>query len=278
MITDNQTNFLYLADTLPKMYPEFFKRFEKLLTECKIKFALLPNTNDVWAVDYMPIQLEMNKFAQFKYPPYISEVKKYQHTMSDVDAICKEIGIKATKYDIKLDGGNIVHAKTKVIMTERVFKDNKNIERNALITKLHEALQVEDLFFIPPLPFDFTGHADGMVRFLDDNRILINDFSGESSSFQKTLESAIKKTGLDCITIPYNISGNKTNEQVNGAYINYLQLGSIVFVPTFGIKEDDMALKLFERQFAGQKVVSIECNEIANDGGILNCISWNIKK
>ncbi len=51
MITDNQTNFLYLADTLPKKYFDFYKRFEKVLAHCNIKFALLPNTKYVWAVD-----------------------------------------------------------------------------------------------------------------------------------------------------------------------------------------------------------------------------------
>ena len=60
MITDSQTNLLYLADTLPKNYPIFYERFEKLLIENKINFKLLPNTKDVWAVDYMPIQIELN--------------------------------------------------------------------------------------------------------------------------------------------------------------------------------------------------------------------------
>jgi len=47
MITDSQTNFLYLADTLPKNYPDFYNRFEKVLTDCNINFALLPKTKDV---------------------------------------------------------------------------------------------------------------------------------------------------------------------------------------------------------------------------------------
>lgn len=76
MITDKQTNFLYLADTLPKKYSNFYLRFEKVLTDCKIEFALLPKTKDVWAVDYMPIQTELKKFVRFIYNPSYLQTKK----------------------------------------------------------------------------------------------------------------------------------------------------------------------------------------------------------
>lgn len=50
-----------------------------------------------------------------------------------------------------------------------------------------------------------------------------------------------------------------------------------VIVPTFGIKEDSLAVRQLERIFAGQSIKTIDSNEIAYDGGILNCITWNIK-
>ncbi len=76
MITDSQTNFLYLADTLPKNYHSFFQQFEKALNDCSIKFELLPQTKDVWAVDYMPIQIDINKFVRFVYNPSYLQSKK----------------------------------------------------------------------------------------------------------------------------------------------------------------------------------------------------------
>ena len=50
-----------------------------------------------------------------------------------------------------------------------------------------------------------------------------------------------------------------------------------VIIPTFGIKEDDLAVRQLETIFAGQNIKTIESNEIAYDGGILNCITWNIR-
>lgn len=71
---------------------------------------------------------------------------------------------------------------------------------------------------------------------------------------------------------------NANNDQANGDYINYLQMENTVIVPTFDIKEDDEVVKQFEHLFTGQTIATIDANDIANDGGNLNCISWNILK
>jgi agmatine deiminase len=51
-----------------------------------------------------------------------------------------------------------------------------------------------------------------------------------------------------------------------------------VIVPTFGMKEDEEVVKQIEEIFKGQRISTIDSNEIADEGGILNCITWNILK
>jgi len=75
--TDSQTNFLFLAAILPKNYPDFYNRFEKVLRDCNIKFAFLPKSKDVWAAAHMPIQIELNKFIRFVYNSSYQKTKKY---------------------------------------------------------------------------------------------------------------------------------------------------------------------------------------------------------
>jgi agmatine deiminase len=277
MITDSQTNFLYLADTLPTKYPEFYKRFEVVLKDYNIPFDFLPQTKDVWAVDYMPIQMELNKFVQFVYKPSYLKSEEELKTISDVDEICKTMGIETIKTDIVLDGGTAIHWKNKAIITERVFKDNPRYERKQLIKELHEVLQVDNIYFIPEQPEDFTGHADGMLRFVDEHTVVINDYTREEEYFQRALNNAIKKAGLDFFTIPYNVYQNNHYDHANGCYINYLQMENTIIVPTFGFKGDEEAVRQLETIFAGQNIQTIESNEIAYEGGILNCITWNIK-
>jgi len=277
MIPDNKTNFLYLADTLPKNYSNFYYRFEKVLKDCNISFDILPQTKDVWAVDYMPIQIEQNKFVRFVYNPFYLQSKKYLKTISEVDKICEEIGIETIKSNIVLDGGNVTRTSDKVIMTDRIFKDNSNIEHKQLIKQLKELFQVDILFLVPEQPEDFTGHSDGMVRFINEQIVIINDYKGEKEEFSRAFEIAIHNTGLDYIKIPYNPYAYRS-DQANGDYINYLQMENTVIIPTFGITEDDEIVKQFEQIFAGNKICTIESNEIAKNGGVLNCITWNILK
>lgn len=278
MIPDSKTNFLFLADTLSKFYPKFFVQFEAVLNQKKISFELLTNTNDVWAVDYMPIQVDEDKFIQFIYNPSYLQTKIFINTISDVDTICESIGIKTEKSKILIDGGNVVKSTNSVILTERIYKENPTIEHKKLLKELQEQLLVDRLVIIPEQPYDFTGHSDGMVRFLDDNTVLINDYKNESKRFVVNFEDTLKQSGLNIIRIPYNPYDNSKNMHAMGIYINYLQMDRTLVIPIFNQKEDDFAVKQFEQLFLGYDITTVVATDIAKQGGLLNCISWNIYK
>lgn len=279
MITDKQTNHLYLADTLPSKATDFYGRFEKLLQSLNIGFDILPNTKDVWAVDYMPIQTDIDRFVRFLYAPnYLLEYQNWSKTISDTDAICKQIGIETIKTNIKLDGGNISRTTDKVIISDIIFSENPTYERKQLLKEIKDLLQVDKIYLIPQEPGDFTGHSDGMARFIDENTLIINDYSKAKEPFRRAFDIAIHNTGLDYIKIPYTARENKKSTHANGLYINYLQMENTVIVPIFDKKEDEQAVKILESTFAGQRINTINGNQIAEHGGILNCITWNIKK
>jgi agmatine deiminase len=276
MVSDGQTNTLYLADCLPKKHPKFFADFEAVLKECGITFQLLPDTKDIWAVDYMPIQASLDKFVQFVYNPDYLQSQKWIKTISDVESICNSIKLDRIKSDIVLDGGNVTKTTDKVIMCDKIFIENPHYSRQQLSDKLRELFEVDKLYFVPQQPKDFTGHADGMVRFLDNDTVIINNHSKEKPEFQRAFKIALDNAGLDYIEIPYNPYGNKTYGQANGDYINFLQMQNNVIIPTFGITEDDIAVRQFEQLFKGQQITTVDSNEVADNGGILNCITWNI--
>lgn len=280
MITDSQTNVLYLADTLPLKYPLFYSRLQSTLETCGIPHELLPGTKDVWAVDYMPVQVTPGKFVQFVYnPDYLQndETFYWQETITDASAVCGEINIRFEKSNINLDGGNVVRYGNKVIMTEKVFWENPHYSKKRLIQILEQLFETDRLVFIPEDPSDYTGHADGMVRFVDEDTVLVNRYTGrDSNRFMHQLQQALKDAGLACIEMPYNPYCNQSGDEANGIYINYLQMSQAVVLPVFGMKEDKDALRVVEKVFSGQKIVTINSNDIARDGGVLNCISWNI--
>jgi agmatine deiminase len=277
MIIDAKTNYLYLADSLPKKYPEFYSRFQIILSELAIGRSLLPNTKDVWAVDYMPIQIAENKFVQFDYDPDYLQGKTLQKTISNVDEICKIIGIETEKSNIKIDGGNVIRNSNKVIMCDKILNENKHLKKELLVEELTNLFQIEVLIFIPTDPLDEIGHADGMVRFINDKTVLINGYAKEDFVLEQSVKSSINNAGLDWVEIPYNPYNNKKNFHANGIYMNFLQMENVLVIPTFNIKEDEIAVRFFEDNFIDYTIKTLESNEIAYNGGVLNCITWNIK-
>lgn len=279
MITDQDTDFVYLSDLLPGRHPVFFKELERIFKRRGIRYGLLPCTRDIWCRDYMPIQIDKDNFVQFKYEPsYLFDSKKHRDTITNTTKVCQAIGIKPLLSDIRLDGGNLIKSKTKVVLTSRVFSENPEYSKRALLAEIKRFLKVEKVIVVPVCPGDPFGHADGMIRYLgDDNnneRWLVNDFTGESASFRLSFNQAVVKEQLKTQVIPYN-PFNNSGDDAKGLYINYLQVGQWVIYPLFGLKEDKLAHECFTSLF-GSDAVGIRANEIAQEGGVLNCLSWTI--
>lgn len=276
MITDSETNFLYFSKELESRY-NFFKSFSSLLDKHSIKYHILDETKDIWAVDYMPIQSEIDRFIQFKYEPDYLQDDDYILTQTDPIAVCNSIGLQVIESNIKIDGGNVIKGKNWVILTDKIFKENSSINKNQLLSELEKLFGVE-IIIIPQEPFDFTGHADGIVRNYTNDTVLVNHYKpNDNVEFQKRLKVALKKYGLKTIDIPYNPYQNSSVDSADGLYINYLQMENFILLPTFNKRDDEVAFRQFEQLFPGQTIETIDSRQISKDGGVLNCITWNTK-
>ena len=65
---------------------------------------------------------------------------------------------------------------------------------------------------------------------------------------------------------------------LNWAYINFLQVGNKIIMPIFNIKEDAIAWQYIHEAFPNCEIYQIEMAEVAEEGGALHCISWNIRR
>ncbi len=276
MIADSQTNFVYLADTLQEKFPNFYIELEKLLKEKGNEPKLLPNTNDIWARDYMPIQINDSKYIEYRYDPdYLqSKYKGYRNLKTYPDMVCDKLKLKTVKSDIIMDGGNFVKSSDCVIMTDKVVKENffryKKID---LLKKLCETFEVEKIVLIPWDKLDDYGHSDGMVRFIDNSTVLINYLYKDD----KTLINRIKQAGLKTEFIDFKV---KKKDKRNWAYLNFLQTKDLILLPKLGIEEDAQAYEQIESFYPDYKgkIAQIDMAEIIKLGGALNCITWTTKE
>lgn len=163
-----------------------------------------------------------------------------------------------------------------VIIRDKVFSENQLMSSSQLTDELSGLLNANQIIFIPWDKNDFTGHADGMVRFVDDDNVIINEPTSENPEIEKRLRSILKDESLNIIEIPYSPAEDPNYLSAKGLHLNYLQMKQAILAPVFNQASDDKAIRLLESVFVGHNIVAIDCNEISAEGGVLNCISWNI--
>jgi agmatine deiminase len=275
MIIDACTNLLYLSALLEQRQ-DFFRCLKTLLDKRKIRYNLLPCTKDIWAVDYMPIQVNENKFIQFVYQPDYLQNAKFSKTQTDTTEVCEAIGLVTQKSDIKLDGGNVIKGNSWVILTDKVFKENRIHSKTYILENLERLFDAR-IIIIPQQSYDFTGHADGIVRYYDDQTVLVNAEDATNGNFLRRLKKTLRREGLASIEIPFNTSFNSDYDMADGMYINFLQMTDFILLPTFNLEDDEVAYTQFCELYPQSVVETIDSRGISIDGGILNCISWNVK-
>nr|WP_262896446.1 agmatine deiminase family protein [Adhaeribacter terrigena] len=242
---------------------------------------MLEGTKDIWCRDFMPLQVAMNEFIQFRYTPDYCDDSAWEHTVTKPVDLKLDPRFRIQNSDLILDGGNVVRYNGKVILTDKVLKDNPGFSKSDMIELLKELLRAEEIFIIPQQPYDMTGHADGMVRFLNDRTMLVSDYQNESISWKKKYAAALNNTKLNVIDFPTVVLDEKNeygDYTARGCYINFAQVGNTILLPFFDLPEDQLALKELVKLYPNQKIIHVESNEIAQDGGVLNCITWNIKR
>jgi agmatine/peptidylarginine deiminase len=284
MITDKETNLVYFSSLISTKdeYRNFWKKLEPILIENNIDYKLLENTRDIWCRDYMPIQISENKFIEYKYDPDYLQAKKYRHLKTYTDIICEQINLQTSKTDLIIDGGNVIKSNNCVILTEKVIIENKPIyKQEETIEKIKKLFEVEKVIIIPWDNDEFYGHADGMIRFLDNKTVLLNWYIElEDCEYKQKLLNILQENGISWKFL--NINAKDENKDYNWAYINFLQTNEVILLPIFGIMEDKQAFEEFKQIFPDydkkEKIIQIDCSEIVKNQGALNCITWNIKK
>ena len=114
-----------------------------------------------------------------------------------------------------------------------------------------------------------TGHADGMVRFIDENTA-VGNASRSLYGLEAHIKAAMRNHGIEVYDFPYFDS--KGGSAI-GCYLNFLETESAIFLPVFGVDTDKEAVDTAQHIF-NKTIVPVNINEIAEDGGVLNCISW----
>jgi len=264
----SQVKTVYFSEHLRQDYRTIFNCLKATLNRYSYEVKTLKQTKDIWIRDFMPILFD-NKAIQYKYmPDYLIEDEANHRYLTNPNLPIKEIGLKTDKLELILDGGNVVKCNDTVIMTDKVFTENISLTAEDFKKKFP---QIKKLIVIPRDPHDeeVYGHADGMVRFISENHLLIN--SQYPVEFKDKLHKHLNGLGFTCTELEVN----KDTTQAWG-YINFLHLNGLIIQPSIDKVNDIYVKEQLEALYPNTKVELCDAKALTKKGGVFNCVSWEL--
>lgn len=287
---DELTNIVYFAEYLKSRYPLVFQSSKVALESNGIEVRTITDTKNIWCRDYMPVQVG-DHFVKFGYKT--AEYDDYPQ-LQVADSCWSGLTFPFISSPIILDGGNCQRFEDKTIVTEIVFKHNPDIPKKELINQLEKLFESE-IVIIPAEPGDDLGHADGILKFIDEKRVFVNDYSvmkqPQYDKYQDKLMKALNEHEISQELFPYAYHlCPPTDEKAFrvrypeaddynpgfGYYINFLLMKGIILFPIMNISEDSKVLEKLKLFYPDFSIMPIDCQDLSMEGGLINCVSWNI--
>jgi len=229
----------------------------------------------------MPLQVGAN-FVKFVYK-YQEIIDKYPQL--EVPEKCWQIHPNIVRSEIVLDGGNCVRHGDKAIITDIIFRHNKDFKKKDLLANL-ESLLESQVIIVPHEPYDPLSHADGIAKWIDDKTVFVEDF--DDKRYLDRLLTALGKHNLEVVLFPlaYDQAPKMSAREFRklypegdtwncgyGYYINYLQTKGLILCPQFGIEEDRKVIAMLKKYFPDNFVEGIECTGLSMEGGLIHCVT-----
>lgn len=254
------------ADTMPIVQ-------EVIPTE----YAIASYIPDIWIRDFAPIVTPKGLF-KFRYLPDYLPQKHARDIDRCIKGFYRQLELPTQNLPLIFDGGNFVfNGKDKAVITERVLSDNSEYKIEDIFVIFTEVLGVDAIAIIPEEEGDVTGHADGMVKWLDENKLAISRY--DDTSFTDSIVSEIENAfdSVEIVEMPFEPTGKTYQDfaDATGIYVNALTTPNAIYIPVYDVEADREAIAIFENH-CDREIIPIYMGEVALLGGSLNCLSWSI--
>lgn len=287
MFDESKTNFVAVADSLRRRHPGVHKVLSEGCANNGIEFYEVECQN-IWLRDWMPVQLDEDRFIKFRYG-YGKDNPQFKSLEVKRDNWRWLSGVKNSS--IRLDGGNVVRYGTSAILTDIVFRHNKNLKPPAVLRRLETLLEC-DVTIVPAEPGDDIGHTDGICHFTPSGKLLVGDYRYPRErpywGYHRILMKALNGFDIEIMPNAYDRMKSVTEKEFRNAhpeadtfnpgygyYINYLHVGNVVFFPIFRIEEDAQVRAILKQNYPKSVLIPVDCCNVSMEGGLINCLTAN---
>ena len=235
---------------------------------------------DIWARDFTTVN-PLNP-VQFTYTWASMTRQESIDVQKSFSDFADAFDIQRKVSDLRIDGGNIVdNYAGKIVLTTRFMEDN-NLTYEQAKRELMDLLGADEIAIIAP-DEEVLAHSDGMVSWVDENTLFVNDYSSDSSfrtQLMNELQSAFPTTTI--IEVPVKFTTNLPGqwegfESACGVNLNSTLTYQNIYVPTFNMTNDQYVVNLI-KQNTTKNVITINAQDVCPMGGSLRCLTWQLTR
>ncbi len=264
---------------------------ESLFEDDKNLFFVEYEGDDTWARDCSALSIEDDKKVRLLDFTFNGWGGKFESTKDNLmsKAISKYYDSEMESVNFILEGGGVESNGVDTILTTSNCLLNKN--RNKTLTKEQITKKLKDIFGVDDVLYlnhgylagdDTDSHIDTLARFVDKSTIAYiacDDKDDEHYKELKLMESELqtiaKEKKYKLVPLPMSSPIYFEDERLPATYANFLFVNGAILVPTYGIKEDDIALKIFRDNFKSRDIIPINCSTLIKQHGSLHCVTMN---
>ena len=232
-------------------------------------FDLLPphfkrlEAPSIWLRDFMPLQRQDGGMVGFTYG--CKYMYDFGEEIFDPSEVWARYNFKVNRLPIIADGGHFIETPRHWFASQAIFDENPNYLKSEINAMLTQALD-KPLRWLPPMPGDFTGHLDGVVRWFQGDVVLVYDWfpTHKLRFWQANFNRILRTSGYKLVVVKTTLSDDPISAE--GLSLNYVFDGTTFYGATPEAPISQMPYRY------------IHAPEVLAEGGGLHCITYNFKE
>ncbi|MEI6063861.1 MAG: agmatine deiminase family protein [Pseudanabaena sp. ELA748] len=256
-----------------------------------VRFHQIP-FGDIWMRDMTPIYIKNTEgklgALHFQWNGWGGKYM-LEHDDFVAEKILQTLDIPKFEFDWVLEGGAIeVDGEGTCLTTKQCLLNlnrNPNMDQEAIELGLKSALGIEKVLWIEEgLLNDHTdGHIDTIARFIAPHTVMcMQPTDSDDPNYQvlnhiaEQLELMTDAKGrkIDVIKVPSpNLVLDQEGEIMPASYLNFYISNDSVIIPTYGSKNDDLAVQEIGKYFPSRQAIGLSAKHILLGGGAFHCIT-----
>lgn len=195
-------------------------------------------------------------------------------------AFLESTDIMPVASDLLNDGGNWVYDGAGNAVVSTKFLADNDMSEDEASAALRAATGARHIAFIEADEQGGLEHADGVVSFIDEGVLVVNEYA-EDPAYEKQLLADLRRSlpdvAIHSIVNAYdgsNIYDAKFGSAC-GLYTNALVTHHAVYLPQFGIPEDAQAIATVTA-LTDKQVIPVASQQVCHMGGGVRCMSSQI--